>query len=94
MDGLPNVLMEAASQKLASVSTDFSSIPEFLDDQVSGLLVPPQNSQALATALDQMIREPETRASFGGAAHNRLRSAFQMQQSIDDLVNRFQPYFR
>lgn len=93
MDGLPNVLMEAASQKLASVSTDFSSIPEFLQHQVSGLLVPPQDSDALAAALLETITKPDVRNDFAEAAHTRLNQSFQMHQSIDDLVNKFQPYF-
>ena len=93
MDGLPNVLMEAASQKLASVSTDFSSIPEFLENEVSGLLVPPQNPDALSHALQRMITAPETRKNYANSAHNKLRASFQMQQSIDDLVTKFQRYF-
>ena len=93
MDGLPNVLMEAASQKLASVSTDFSSIPEFLEHNVSGLLVPPQDPTALASALLEAITKPDTRNRFAEAANTRLNQLFQMHQSIDDLVNKFQPYF-
>ena len=40
-DGLPNVLMEAQSQRLACISTDVSAIPELIEDGVTGLLVPP-----------------------------------------------------
>ena len=43
-DGLPNVLVEAASQKLACVSTDVSGVPELLVDEENGLLVPPGRS--------------------------------------------------
>ncbi|MGB1025642.1 MAG: glycosyltransferase family 4 protein, partial [Rhodospirillaceae bacterium] len=42
-DGLPNVLMEAQSQRLACVSTKISAIPELIEDGVSGLLVPPDD---------------------------------------------------
>jgi glycosyltransferase involved in cell wall biosynthesis len=91
MDGLPNVLMEAASQKLASVSTNFSSIPEFLDDSVSGFLVPPQDALSLGNAVAKLIASPEMREQFADAAHDRLKSHFQMHQSIEDLVNRFSP---
>ena len=40
-DGLPNVLLEAQSQKLACVSTSVSGIPELIEDGVTGLLVEP-----------------------------------------------------
>ena len=41
-DGLPNVLLEAQSQKLACVSTRVSGIPELIEDGVTGLLVEPR----------------------------------------------------
>ena len=44
-DGLPNVLVEAASQGLACVSTDISGVPELLTDGENGLLVPPEDPQ-------------------------------------------------
>src|SRR3569623_997459 len=40
-DGLPNVLLEAQSQRVACVSTRVSGIPELIVDGVTGLLVPP-----------------------------------------------------
>ncbi|MEO1293298.1 MAG: glycosyltransferase, partial [Pseudomonadota bacterium] len=45
-DGLPNVLMEAASQKLPVISTTVSAIPEFIEKGASGLLVPPSDPAA------------------------------------------------
>jgi glycosyltransferase involved in cell wall biosynthesis len=50
-DGLPNVVMEAASQALPIVATDFAGIPEFVRDGVEGLLVAPGDVAALAQAL-------------------------------------------
>ena len=47
-DGLPNVLVEASSQRLACVSTDISGVPELLSDGENGLLVPPEDPAALA----------------------------------------------
>ncbi|MCH9019598.1 MAG: glycosyltransferase, partial [Proteobacteria bacterium] len=42
-DGLPNVLMEAMSQRLAVLSTRVSAVPELVEDGVSGCLVPPRD---------------------------------------------------
>ncbi len=47
-DGLPNVLMEAQSQRLACVTTNVSGIPELIEDGVTGLLTPPGDPAALA----------------------------------------------
>ncbi|WP_298955848.1 glycosyltransferase family 4 protein [uncultured Methylobacterium sp.] len=75
-DGLPNVLMEAASQALAIVATDFAGIPEFLADGRDGRLVPPGDWAALSNALNLLARDPGERARLGAAALGRLRDAF------------------
>lgn len=86
-DGLPNVLMEAASQKLPILSTPVSAIPEFIDDGVHGLLSD-DAPEALAAALDRMIADPDLRARLAEAAHVRLHAEFAMQPGIDDLAAR------
>ncbi|MET0742550.1 MAG: glycosyltransferase family 4 protein [Microvirga sp.] len=87
-DGLPNVLLEAASQQLAIVSTDFAGIPEFIRDGREGVLVPPGDWEALANAINLIAREPGQRAMFGEAAFGRLRAEFSMEGGIDDLARR------
>ena len=90
-DGLPNVLMEAASQKLAILATDFAGIPEFVRDGLEGQLVPPGDWEALSNALNLLAREPERRTAMGDAAYERLRRDFSMEGGIDDLAARFRP---
>lgn len=82
-DGLPNVIMEAASQKLAIVASDFAGIPEFIRDDVEGVLVPPADVTALANAINLLAREPQRRARLGDAAWLRLRTGFSMDAGID-----------
>jgi len=51
-DGLPNVLVEAASQSLACVSTKVSGIEELFKDGINGRLVNSESPEPLATTLD------------------------------------------
>ncbi len=88
-DGLPNVLMEAASQKLPIVATDFAGIPEFIRDGREGRLVPPGDWEALSNALNLLARDPEDRRRLGEAAFERLRRDFSMEGGIDVLEGRF-----
>ena len=88
-DGLPNVLLEAASQRLAIVATDFAGIPEFIRSGTEGQLVPPGDFEALSNALNLLIRDPVGREALGAAAYERLRSRFTMQSGIDILAGRF-----
>ncbi|MEO1458065.1 MAG: glycosyltransferase [Pseudomonadota bacterium] len=87
-DGLPNVLMEAASQGLPIVSTRLSAIPEFIEDGVHGLLVPPAEPQALAEGLTRLAAEPALGARLAAAALARLRAEFGMEAGIDRVAAR------
>ncbi len=87
-DGLPNVLVEAASQGLACVSTRVSGIPEFFNDN-NGLLVEPEDADMLATALNQVLESPALRRRLGKAAEAKVRSEFDYRNSINQLVDLF-----
>ncbi|MBX3581632.1 MAG: glycosyltransferase family 4 protein [Rhizobiaceae bacterium] len=87
-DGLPNVLMEAASQELPILSTNVSSIPEFIEDGTQGVLVPPDDPEALAAALAGMIGDPGGRARMAVAARERLVEKFGMDNGLDILSAR------
>lgn len=86
-DGLPNVLMEAASQELPILSTCVSSIPEFIADGKEGVLVAPDAGE-LASALARMICDPSGRAAMAAAARRKLVESFGMDAGIDRLVDR------
>lgn len=81
-DGLPNVVMEAASQGLAIVATDFAGIPEFIRHGTDGLLVTPGDVAALTAALAALAGDPARRAMIGAAAHARLHSDFSAQAGL------------
>ncbi len=89
-DGLPNVLVEAASQSLTCISTNISGIPEFFVDGENGLLTEPENPVAFANALQRVITDPQLRISLGEAAEHRVRTAFDHRTSIADLKALFE----
>jgi glycosyltransferase involved in cell wall biosynthesis len=88
-DGLPNVLIEAQSQRLACVSTDVSAIPELIEQDVTGLLVPPGDRIALAETLERLIRDPDERTRLGAAGEHHVRRLFSMEAGMDLLATRF-----
>ncbi len=88
-DGLPNVLMEAQSQGLACLSTTISAVPELIETEHSGVLVPPDDPAALAIQLARLIGDPVTRRRLGEAAARRVRDDYAMDAGIDILAARF-----
>lgn len=89
-DGLPNVLVEASSQRLVCVSTAVSGVPELLDDGENGLVVPPEDPHSLAIALERLIRDPDLRRGLGRTAEKRVRSEFDHHSSVRQLSELFQ----
>ena len=88
-DGLPNVLLEAASQGLACISTNISGIPEFFDNG-NGLLVEPERVDLLAAAIERAIENASLRYSLGQAAQAKVRADFDYHNSITQLVDLFE----
>jgi glycosyltransferase involved in cell wall biosynthesis len=89
-DGLPNVIMEAASQRLAVITSDFAGIPEFIRDGHEGVLVPPGRWDLLANAINLLARDPAQRAMLGAAAAERLTRDFSMEAGVDVIATRLQ----
>ncbi|MGB5835898.1 MAG: glycosyltransferase family 4 protein [Albidovulum sp.] len=89
-DGLPNVLVEASSQGLVSLSTNISGVPELLEDGRSGIVIPSEDPAAMAAALERVIRDPDLRRRLGQAAEIRVRKEFDFQASIDQLKSLFE----
>jgi glycosyltransferase involved in cell wall biosynthesis len=85
-DGLPNVLMEAQSQRLACIATRLPGIAELVEDGRTGVLVPPGDKRALAAALEALIRDPARRARLAAAGEARVRRDFDMQRGIEQLA--------
>lgn len=87
-DGLPNVLMEAQSQRLACLSTNISGIPELIVDRQTGWLVPQQDSKALCEALKKLITDPQLRQQLARAGFERLHREFSLDAGIDQLATK------
>ncbi len=87
-DGLPNVLMEAASQGLPILATAFAGTPEFITDGVHGVLVPAGEPVALTAALLRLAGDPRLRDRLGAAARARLVRDFSEDAAVTMIASR------
>ncbi len=85
-DGLPNVIVEAQSQGLACVSTRVGGVPELIEHGANGLLVAPEDPEALAAALAALMRDPDLRRRLGRAGAARVRRDFDSETAAQALV--------
>ena len=85
-DGLPNVLMEAQHLGAACVATRVSAIPELIEHEVNGLLVPPRDPGALAAALERAIADPALRARLAEAGRHAVAARFSFEDGIERIA--------
>jgi glycosyltransferase involved in cell wall biosynthesis len=75
-EGVPVVLIEAMASGLPVVATRIMGIPELVEHETHGLLVPPARADALADALERLARRPEERRAMGEAGRERVLAEF------------------
>lgn len=73
---LGQTLLEGMSCGLPAICTDVASLPEVVEDGVSGFVVPPNDSPMLAERLRWLRDHPETAAAMGAAARRRVIERF------------------
>lgn len=84
-DGIPVVLMEAMAAGLAVVSGDLPTIRELVEDGQTGLMVDPENPDALPNALAKLRDDRELRARLASAGRRRVEDEFSTHANLDRL---------
>jgi glycosyltransferase involved in cell wall biosynthesis len=82
--------MQAMACAIPVVSTTIGGITEAVEASVTGLVVPPRDAGALATALERLRDDANLRFRFGTAAHARAVREF----GIDRMLDRMEAVFR
>lgn len=84
-----NALLEAMATGRAVVATRVGGNTALVEDEVTGLLVPPGDPAALAKAIIRLIEEPALAAGLAARAQKRVRAEF----GIDRMLARFQALY-
>jgi L-malate glycosyltransferase len=71
-EGCPNILMEAMAAGVPSIATCTGAVENLMEDGVSGLTVPWGDSASLASAIIQMMNNPDKASKMGSAARDRM----------------------
>ena len=73
LEAMPVSLLEAMASGLPCVVTSVGDNAKLVEDGITGLVVPPEDAGALATALGQVLADPGLRCSMGEAAHRKAQ---------------------
>lgn len=85
-DGIPVALMEAMATGGAVVATTVSGLPELVDGERNGLVVPPGDVPALAAAIERLLADAPLRRQLGEAARATVAAAFDARREADALL--------
>jgi colanic acid/amylovoran biosynthesis glycosyltransferase len=83
-EGIPVSLMEAMAFKIPVIATTTGGIPELII-KGTGILVPPQDSNSLATAIQRLIVDPDLRRKLALAGHQRVQDEFSVGSKVESL---------
>jgi len=85
-EALPVVLMEAQAVGLPVVATNVGSVAELVKDNLSGFLVPSEDSAAMADKLMYLIKNPEIWKNFGQVGRVFIEDHYDIQKLNKKLV--------
>lgn len=85
-EGLPRAVIEAMAYGIPPIVTDSGGSPELIERDVSGLVVPVRDPDALAAAIEWLYRNPEQRKAMGRAARERIGSHFRNEDTVTKTI--------
>lgn len=89
-EGLPFTILEAMNMGRAVVSTDVDGIPEAIEVEANGLLVPEADPDTLAKALISMLEDPERVSRMGAKGREIFQERFVIARMCDEIFSLYE----
>lgn len=89
LDGIPTVLMEAMAMEIPVVASRVGGIPELVRHEETGLLVDPDDPEALAEALARLLEDQELSRRLAKAGRDLVISQFNLHHNVKQLMGLF-----
>jgi glycosyltransferase involved in cell wall biosynthesis len=90
-EGMGSAILDAMDFRLPVVATNVDGIPDIVDHGSTGILVPPEDGEALADALIRLYRDPELRTRMGRAGKERAQ-LFSPERMTDLYLELYEPF--
>lgn len=87
---LSMALLEASREKLALIASETGGVPEIIENNYNGLLVPPGNVEALKSAILKLYTDNNLRNTFGNNAYERVKEKFCREIIESKIDNAYQ----
>lgn len=81
--GLGTIMLEAMARSRPVIASQSGGIYQIVREGVTGLLVPPSDSPALAQRVIDLLRNPEQARQLGQAAREQVKTSFRVEDMVD-----------
>ncbi len=88
-EGLCRAVVEAMAQSVPPIVSDVGGMPELVEADVSGIVVPPSDPTVLAKALSKIEQDTDKRLEMGKAAQQRIQDHFTITRTTDKMEELF-----
>ena len=83
VDSFSQLLIEVQAVGTAVIATDIAAASEQIADGISGIIVPPRNQSALASAIEKLYLDPRLRERMGKEGARLVREKYQVQEMVE-----------
>jgi len=85
-EGLPRFLVEAASSGLPLIASDLEACRRIVKDGENGYVIPTEDGERLAEAVEQLASDPQKRRSMGRTSREKVERHFAEREVVDDWL--------
>jgi len=89
----PTVAIEAMSHKKAIIASRIGGFPDLVVDKETGILVPPNDVEALSDAMRYLLENPEVASTMGQKGYERWRRLFTPEVAVARIEKLYQSLF-
>jgi glycosyltransferase involved in cell wall biosynthesis len=86
-EALGLAILEAGLAELPVIATNTGGIPEIVEDQKTGLLVPSKNTEALSLAFFQILESTTTQAGLGSTLEEKVLKLFSFEKTLSTTIS-------
>lgn len=82
--------VEAMACEKPVVVSDVGGLPEVIENQVTGLVVPPKNVEKLADAIEILVKNEQLRISLGKEGRKRVERLYKWEDNLDAMIHLYE----
>ena len=90
IESIPQVIKEAFFLQVPVIATNVGGIPELISNNITGLLVPPENPEAMTDAINKLLSDNNTKQKLSKNAFKFINKNFSWDVLIEKYIKLYE----